>query len=376
MKFNFLPAYPSPWVAFGFLMLLGGYPKLPSTPIPLGVFVFLLDWKNLVKLLRTDLGKLHIFFCTNFLIFFFARLLVDPSQIDVRSISLILALFYKAFSGLYLASIFSYLLIARSDLLVFYIALQLCLIAISAFNQDVYSLLLIFQTAEATAVFEEIFGLRSIGFGVMHNEGVVLLVLMYSIYTASLARQTFYHHALGLLMYFGAFSSRLVLVLLPIWHFFRSIAVFCAIALTAAIFAVTVDVREGALSQVFEIWNYYQDNGVVGSGSTDVLSQMTAIPMELGTWVFGDGLFFTHSGFYQDTDIGFSRIVFFGGLVGLMFYVSIFFWPLFFVNRRDLSRHWFLLFFIIYVYVVSNVKGISIQSFPLLALIMWLRAKG
>jgi hypothetical protein len=177
-------------------------------------------------------------------------------------------------------------------------------------------------------------------------------------------------------MYFGAFSSRLVLVLLPIWHFFRSIAVFCAIALTAAIFAVTVDVREGALSQVFEIWNYYQDNGVVGSGSTDVLSQMTAIPMELGTWVFGDGLFFTHSGFYQDTDIGFSRIVFFGGLVGLMFYVSIFFWPLFFVNRRDLSRHWFLLFFIIYVYVVSNVKGISIQSFPLLALIMWLRAKG
>lgn len=369
---NLIPRYSSPWVALIFFALSFGYAKLPFTSIPLGAIVLLIDWRNLMRLCRTNVGKLHLLLCIAFLIYFFVRMALEYEAYDLRTFSFILILLYKSFIGLYFASVLVYLMIFKSELIGLYIFIQVVLMVSSAFNEDIYQLLLHFQTAEARAVFGDIFSQRSIGFGLVHNEGVVLILLLYVTYIEFQREKSIViNFFLGFLMYLCGFSSRLILVLLPFWHFLKSAKLLISIILLAAISVVYLDVRDGPLSQIFEIYNYYEDYGEIGTRSTNAISDMNFLPDNFSTWIVGDGLFYQGSEFYKNTDIGLARIIFYGGLLGSLFYISIFFWPLFIMAREIFSMHSFFILFVSFVYVASNVKGIVVQSFPLIFIFIY-----
>jgi hypothetical protein len=368
---NSLPKYSTPWIAFAYFTLTVGYSKIPLISIPIGIIIIAIDWNNLMRILRTKVGISHMFFCGLFLFYFLARLALRSESFDLTTLNFILALFYKAFIGLYIAYIFAYLIINKSSLIYLYLLLQIFLIVLSAFNINVYSFLLIFQTADANDVFGEIFGKRSTGFGVIHNEGIVFLILIYTIYTSFVKELKFYHFMLGIIMYLTAFSSRLILVLLPVWQIIKSVRSLMAIGLIVLLYILNFDVDDGPLSHVFELWNYYLINGTLGTTSTDVIARMVYMPSEIGTWIIGDGKFFDDTGFYKSTDIGFSRIIFFGGIIGFIFYVMVFFWPLFFMYSKFYKVNFYLVIFIIYVYVLSNIKGINMQTFPFLFIVIY-----
>lgn len=73
-------------------------------------------------------------------------------------------------------------------------------------------------------------------------------------------------------------------------------------------------------SFTFEIFNNYEETGEIESGSTTMLEGMYQIvPTTTKTWVVGDGHFMNADGsYYMRTDIGYSRHIFFYGLLGLI----------------------------------------------------------
>lgn len=372
--------YFSPWLALFVLFALFGYPKIPYLGVPFAFIVFLLDFKNIFRIYSSKLGQTHIFICAVFLAFCCLRIFLGDGLYVERNLLFCLTLFYKAFIGLYIACVFMYLILNKHLLLMFFMMVQFLLMGFSAFNETLYTFLLLFQTVDATAVFGETFGLRSVGFGVIHNEGVVALTLMYVLYLETAQPSRLVASALGAFAYLSTFSSRLVLVLLPGWQVIKQRKLLAGIALLLVFLLPFLDVSQGPLSQAFELLNHYLETGVVGSQSTNALSAMTYAPDTLATWVFGDGQFFSEAGFYQETDIGFSRIVFFGGVVGLFLYTLLCCWPLLtFIKgrnipfRRLVKSNWFICGFMIYVFFVSNIKGINIQTWAFIVYICVLK---
>jgi hypothetical protein len=75
-------------------------------------------------------------------------------------------------------------------------------------------------------------------------------------------------------------------------------------------------------SFTFELFNNYEETGELESGSTDMLEDMYNIfPTTTKTWIIGDGKFKNEDGsYYMRTDIGYSRQIFFYGLIGLIPY--------------------------------------------------------
>lgn len=359
--------YSSPWFALLALVTAFGYPKVPFLGIPIAFIAFVLDWRNIIRMCTTDIGKMQILTCFTFFIFCILRIIFSDGLYWDRNLIFCFTLSYKAFVGLYLAYIFIYLLKNKRILIALFLLVQLLLMAVSAFNETLYSFLLLFQTAEATTVFGEIFGMRSLGFGVIHNEGVVALTLMYVLYVEFSGASKFLINALSVFVYFSAFSSRLVLALLPFWQIIKNGKIFLLVIILMVILVQYLDLSQGPLSQVFELYTYYNETGSIGSQSTNAISSMAYVPDSIGTWLIGDGQFFSESGFYQDTDIGFSRIIFFGGFVGVIFYIFLCCWPVFYLKNHSSKIKLILLVFLLYTYLVSNVKGINIQSWSFIA---------
>jgi len=362
MQGSFPVKYPTPWIAWFILLLTFGYPKIPFVGIPIAFLIFIFDFKNLIRIFRVDIGIIHLLTSFAFILFCFFRIILGDGFHFEKNIIFCLTLCYKAIIGLYFSALIVYLFESKSSLLALYLLVQYLLILSSAFNEPIYNFLLLFQTSEATKVFGEIFGLRSVGFGVLHNEGVVALILLYVLYIEFASQSRCISYALGISGYLAAFSSRLVLLILPIWHIVKDIKLILIAGVFVVISANYLNILEGPLAQVFELYNYYIKTGSVGSQSTDVISKMNYMPDSITTLLVGDGQFFSDSGFYQDTDIGFSRMIYFGGFFGLLFYLMLCLWPIFIVYRYLGYVKILTLAYLIYAFIVSNIKGINIQS--------------
>ncbi len=73
----------------------------------------------------------------------------------------------------------------------------------------------------------------------------------------------------------------------------------------------------------FELFDKYRDTGKVQSNSFDVTKEMwQVLPTDLSTWFIGDAKYEdARGGYYMHTDVGYLRVIFYGGIVGLFFYI-------------------------------------------------------
>lgn len=358
--------YRSPFLALLFFSCVFGYAKIPYLGFPIAIFVFIIDWKNFYYILTAKAGRWTIATCGLFFSYSFIRLVVGPGDLFVRNLIFLMALCFKVFAGLYAAYLFSFLIKKNHNLIFTYILIQISFIFISAFNEDVFRFLLLFQTQEAVDVFGEIFGIRSLGFGIIHNEGVIFLSLIYVFYFQYSAASRLRLRILGFLLYVCAFSSRTIFLLISFWQILKDKIVLVISFSVFFGFVYLASVDQGPLYEFFELFITYKDSGVLGARSVDGIINMQYMPSNLATWLIGDGQFFSNVGFYQDTDIGFSRIIFFGGSFGLFFYMVLNCWPLILVVGK--SRVWVAgLIFLIWTFLIGNVKGISVQNFSFVA---------
>ncbi len=345
------------------LFFLVGYPKDPFYGIPLGLIIFFVFFKKLLSRFLSSIGQIQLLFTSVFILFSLLRVLIEGHD-PLQDFVFILVLAYKSLVGVLIAYSVFELITEKYKYLYFYIIFQLVLIILSAYSTEVYNFLLLFQTEAAKNVFSNTFGLRSTGFGVIHNEGSTTLVLLYAFLVFE-HRHSFFNLISSLLIYCSAYTSRMVFLLIPVIQaFLDPQKLLIAVSIFVILLLFVLDTSTGPLSEVFEFYNVYLETGYLGARSADSIFGMITKPDNLTTWTLGDGKFFEGVGFYMGSDIGFSRVVFFGGLFGLLFYSAMCIWPVCFLLKPfSLTvKNTILLFLILFVFVLSNIKGINIQN--------------
>ncbi|MEL5895821.1 hypothetical protein AAE250_20285 [Bacteroides sp. GD17] len=150
--------------------------------------------------------------------------------------------------------------------------------------------------------------------------------------------------------------------------------VLMMVVVLAVSFAV---IDEQLLRFAFEFWYNMDETGSFESASTNDLKRMYSImPTTMKTWLIGDGRYnMPGGGYYMGTDIGFYRLIFYGGIpIMLAFYY--FSWYI--IRRiRELGitplQNKYLIFSFIYL-VVLGFKGLAdLNSFFLLLFIICYR---
>ena len=110
----------------------------------------------------------------------------------------------------------------------------------------------------------------------------------------------------------------------------------------------------------FEMFINYSSDAGLSSASTDRLKEMYVYPTSLKTYLIGDGLFNLKDHYYMETDVGYLRLLFYGGIpVALCFFI----YP-YMIIKKTLATYSSPLFkrllFIIFLYVlVLNFKGLA-----------------
>lgn len=104
----------------------------------------------------------------------------------------------------------------------------------------------------------------------------------------------------------------------------------------------------------FEMFINLKQSGELETDSTDVLMQMFVMPDNLKTWIIGDGYWNSPvgEGYYMHTDVGFLRIIYYFGIVGLLSFIL----SQFLILKASFKKN--LIIIIIFVYlIILNVKG-------------------
>ena len=75
----------------------------------------------------------------------------------------------------------------------------------------------------------------------------------------------------------------------------------------------------------FELYNNFSSTGSLETSSSDKTAEMwNVIPNNIKTWIIGDARYIDPkdpTAYYMHTDVGFLRVIWYGGLVGLFFYL-------------------------------------------------------
>ena len=160
---------------------------------------------------------------------------------------------------------------------------------------------------------------------------------------------------------------RIILSVSVIVILFVSIVVYCY---------NTIPEFRSYLQYGFEGFFKFYETGRWVTDSTDKLQRMVIFPDNIKTWLIGDGWFDAPSGigFYMATDIGYLRLIFYSGILGLAFFSSLFvFCTTMFSKKWKCDRVLFNIFLILQA--IFWVK-ISTDIFLVYALLLLLPKDG
>ena len=112
----------------------------------------------------------------------------------------------------------------------------------------------------------------------------------------------------------------------------------------------------------FEAFVNFQDTGLFSTDSTDGMFRMYKFPTTWETWLWGDARYEAGRGYYMNTDIGFCRLIFYFGVIGLITYMYFEYYILkkIFPPRKYGNIIWSVLFCFV---LVINGKG-TFDIFP------------
>ena len=112
----------------------------------------------------------------------------------------------------------------------------------------------------------------------------------------------------------------------------------------------------------FEAFVKYKDTGSFSTSSTDGMMRLYKFPSIWETWLWGDARYEAGKGYYMNTDIGYCRLIFYFGLIGLITYMYFEYYILrkIFPPRKYGNIIWSVLFCFV---LVINGKG-TFDIFP------------
>ena len=143
---------------------------------------------------------------------------------------------------------------------------------------------------------------------------ITAILLLAGIFSA----RTFFISFLFIALYFVLMKKN---IFVTIVHSYKYILIIPIFLLLYQFMRVQLGTRfEKVEAFTYELFNNYEESGELESSSTNKLRGMYEIlPTETKTWIIGDGKFKNEDGtYYMRTDIGYSRHIFFYGLLGLI----------------------------------------------------------
>ena len=152
-----------------------------------------------------------------------------------------------------------------------------------------------------------------------------------------------------------------------------SIALVIAFVIGIAIYYYnTIPEFRNYLQYGFEGFFNFFEKGDWRTDSTDKLKRMIIFPDNLKTWIIGDGWFDDPSGFgfYMSTDVGYLRLIYYSGVIGLVLFSSLLYFCTFRLSQRwREDKNLFYLFLILQGVVWIKISTDLFLIYALLVLL-------
>lgn len=99
-------------------------------------------------------------------------------------------------------------------------------------------------------------------------------------------------------------------------------------------------------------------NSQASSSTGELIEMFKILPNKTGTWIFGDNLFKADNGYYyKGIDVGYSRIIFANGIIGLFVFLAMQIYMVFNIkfDKENIIDHIFL----VSIILILNFKGVA-----------------
>lgn len=372
-----------------------------STRVLFGVFGFLILATEILQYkIKLKLNKRLVYFLVLLLLIPFVALISiginQTSDIEFIKypISMLTILFASYFVAKILNNYYQKLDFQNVSLLMINIILIQAIIAFTMFLiPELRDFLLGIQrlSAENIEKMSDLFEFRVIGFGTMFFDagvisgfGLILIGLILRFYQLTskqvvtisikflfilivgmmMARTTLIGGLLGLMLIFMPKNLKATISMVrKRFLFILNIVVIPIILMMILFFLVPKigEIFEPLFNFAFEIFINYFEKGSAESASTNQLKNMYIFPENIKTWIIGDGLWMAidGSGYYMHTDVGYLRLIYYFGVIGLLIYFMTEFYLLKITFRN--YRFNIHIYGMIFLYLlILNLKGYTV----------------
>lgn len=174
-----------------------------------------------------------------------------------------------------------------------------------------------------------------------------------------MARTTLIGGLLGLILIFMPKNLKITISMFKKRFLFILNIIFIPIVLMIILFFLVPKIGETLeplFNFAFEIFINYFEKGSAESASTSQLQNMYIFPETIQTWIIGDGYWANPygAGYYMSTDVGYLRLIYYFGLLGLFVYL---------LMQLTIIKNSFeqkLLIYTIFLYLlILNLKGFT-----------------
>lgn len=197
------------------------------------------------------------------------------------------------------------------------------------------------------------FGIMFFGAGVISGFGLILISALIRLYSMNskqvmilsikfliilvigmmMARTTLIGGLLGLMLIFTPKDLKVTISMFRKRMFFVSVIVIVPSILMIVLYFLVPQVSqilEPVFNFAFEIFINYFESGKLESASTNQLKDLYVFPESISTWIIGDGFWSNPygNGYYMHTDVGYLRLIYYFGSVGLGTYLLLQFYAI------------------------------------------------
>lgn len=365
--------------AFLVLVLVLGFPRVYGTELPMALILVPFYLAGFCRFFLTR-GWFAAIFLVLFAIWLIGGFLAYwNGQGESRDLFFHIVVSVKVFLNLFFGYVICRVILSRPSSLALWLVFQAVVIVLTMLSNDFYSVMLGFISPRSAEVFQYIYGLRALGFGLFHVDGAltIVLALFFSILISDskLASGVL----LVVLLPLSMAVARSAVVAYVIMSVFRKgllFKVFLAVALLVMV-VLSFYVESGPLFEATEIFRNLFQHGELKSQSVNVLSEMYTLPSSMGEYLFGSGQYFSGDEdtlrFYKGTDVGYLRILYFSGIGSVLAYIllnSYFLLALIFAKGCPgfIKIRLFALALMV-IFLIINFKGL--QGMPIFAVALY-----
>ncbi|MBW3503949.1 hypothetical protein [Pseudomonas sp. NKUCC02_KPG] len=259
----------------------------------------------------------------------------------------------------------------NSSLLI-WLLVQILVICVSMVNLDFYQFLLGFISPRSADVFQHIYGLRALGFGLYHVDGALTLIIAAFYYLLIAKASSTKTLLLVFMLPVSMAVARSAIVPYAILGVLKRgvLVKFCLFVSILTMLLLSMLVSSGPIYESTEIFRNFLNRGTFHSDSVNALANMYFLPDSLKVYMFGVGKYFDSSSsklmFYMGTDVGYLRLLFYSGVGSVFVFVALNIFALLGVicsrsypGSYDVKAFAFAL---CCIFFIVNFKGLQVMS--------------